>query len=220
MTVAKGRQVGNFLYRMNVQTRKPGASQFKNITASPQTFVASEPAQSWETWHRRFSHISYNGLQKLHDLKLVNGFNVDTRTPKPDCIACTEAKQHEEPFNKNTHRDTEPGDLTHIDLWGKYSIRSIQGNYYYIVLVDDASRWITVNYLKEKNQGAKFVKNYITSLINRNRKPKAIRVDRGKEFLSDQLKEWCEEHGDASTQCWPCQKQTNKREVNAKTSAK
>ncbi len=180
---------------MNVQTRQPGTPQFKNVTASPQTFVADEPVQSWEIWHRRFSHISYNSLQKLHDLKLVDGFNVDTRTPKPDCIACTEAKQHQEPFNKNIHRDTEPGDLTHIDLWGKYSIRSIQGNYYYIVLVDDASRWVTVDYLKEKNQGAKFVKNYLTSLITRNRKPKAIRVDRRKEFLSDQLKDWCEERG-------------------------
>ena len=70
---------------------------------TPQTFVANEPAQSWETWHRRFGHISYNGLQKLYDLKLVNGFNIDTRTPKPDCIACTEAKQHMEPFNKIIH---------------------------------------------------------------------------------------------------------------------
>ena len=122
VTVAEGNQVGNFLYRMNVKTRKPSASQFKNVMASPQTFVASEPAQSGETWHRRFGHIRYNGLQKLHDLKLVNGFNVDTRTPKLDCIAGTEAKQHTEQFNKNTHQDTEPGDLTHIDLWGKYSI--------------------------------------------------------------------------------------------------
>ena len=31
-------------------------------------------------------------------------------------------------------------------------------------------------------------------MINQGRKPKAIRVDWGKEFLSDQLKDWCEEH--------------------------
>src|SRR6267378_4083707 len=49
--VAKGKQVGNFLYRMDVQTREPCAPQFKNVTVTPQTFVANEPAQSWETWH-------------------------------------------------------------------------------------------------------------------------------------------------------------------------
>ncbi len=32
-------------------------------------------------------------------------------------------------------------------------------------------------------------------MINQGRKPRAIRVDQGKEFLSDQLKDWCEERG-------------------------
>lgn len=59
-------------------------------------------------------------------------------TPKLDCIACTEAKQHEEPFNKSTKRETKLGELTHIDLWGKYPVCSIQENQYYIVFVDDA----------------------------------------------------------------------------------
>jgi len=115
--------------------------------------------------HQHFGHISYNGLQKLYDLKLVNRSNVDMRTPKPDCITCTKAKQHVKTFNKIIHRTTAPGELTHINLWGKYSICSIQGNYYYVVLVD-----------------------------NQNRKPKAIRVNHRKEFLSDQLKDWCDEH--------------------------
>jgi len=101
--VAKGNQIRNFLYHMDVQTQKLCAPQFKNVTVTPQTFIANEPAQSWETWHQHFGHISYNNLQKLYDLKLVNGFNVDTRTPKPDCIMCTEAKQHMEPFNKIIH---------------------------------------------------------------------------------------------------------------------
>ena len=195
IAIAKGEEIGNFLYRLNVFTRKPNSPQTKNIAASPQTFMANEPAQSWETWHRRFGHINYYGLQKLYNLKLVNGFNVDTRTAKPDCIACTEAKQHVKPFNKEAHQESEPGELTHIDLWGKYAVRSIQGNYYYVVLVDDASRRVAVHYLKEKNQAARYIKNYLATLITQGRKPKAIRVDRGKEFLSDQLKDWCEERG-------------------------
>ncbi|KAF9460598.1 hypothetical protein BDZ94DRAFT_1141706, partial [Collybia nuda] len=87
--------------------------------------------------HKRFGHISYSGLQRLLDKNLVEGFSVDTRTEKPDCIACTEAKQTVEPFGKATNRKTEPGELTHMDLWGKYSIASINGNQYYIVFVDD-----------------------------------------------------------------------------------
>ena len=31
---------------------------------------------------------------------------------------------------------TEPGELTHIDLWGKYVICSLQGKQYDVVFVD------------------------------------------------------------------------------------
>jgi hypothetical protein len=49
----------------------------------------------------------------------------------------TKAKQTVEPFNQTTNRVTQSGELTHIDMWGKYHIASIQGNQYYIVYVDD-----------------------------------------------------------------------------------
>jgi len=74
----------------------------KSMTVTPQSYLISEPAQSWETWHKHFGHISYSGLQKLLNLKLVNRFNVDTQTPKPDCIPCTEAKQTVKPFNESS----------------------------------------------------------------------------------------------------------------------
>ena len=39
------------------------------------------------------------------------------------------------------------------------------------------------------------VKNYLAQLISHNRKPKAIRIDRGKEFTNKSLTEWCCEKG-------------------------
>jgi len=49
-----------------------------------------------------------------------------------------EAKQNVEPFPKVNNRTSQTGDLTDIDLWGKYTIRLINSNQYYIMLVDDA----------------------------------------------------------------------------------
>ena len=103
---------------MKVSIQKPGATHSKNTACTPQSFQATESTQSWETWHKWYGHISYSGLQKLLDIKLVDGFTVDTRTPKPDCVPCTEAKQSIEPFNKWTSQVTKPGELTHIDVWG------------------------------------------------------------------------------------------------------
>jgi hypothetical protein len=90
-------------------------------------------------------------LQKPLDKKLVDGLTVDKHTPKPDCIPCTEAKQHVEPFPKVLHRNTQPGELTHIDVWGKYAVRSINNSQYYLLFVDDTKRYMTVDFLKEKS---------------------------------------------------------------------
>jgi hypothetical protein len=193
--VAQGKKVNNNLYRMSVSVRKPTSTPSKNNTVTPKTFAGNEPSLSWETWHRRFGHISYSGLQKLLDNNMVDGFNVDIRSPKPDCVACTEAKQHVEPFPKSTNRKTEPGEITHIDLWGKYAIRSINGNQYYIVFVDDAKRFTTVDFLKEKSDAAQAVINYLAHLIAQGRTPKGIQIDRGKEFVNEKLEGWCKQHG-------------------------
>ena len=120
---------------------------------------------------------------------------VDIRTPKPDCVACTEAKQTEEPFNKTTNRVTKPSELTHIDVWGKYSIESINGNQYYTIFVDDAARYTTINFMKKKSDAAEKVKNYLTYLKTQGNLPKAIRFDNGKEFLNQGLKDWCARQG-------------------------
>ena len=110
--------------------------------------------------------VTLSGLQKLLNLNLVDSFTADTRTPKPDCVACTEAKQSEEPFNKTTNQVTKPSELTHMDVWGKYRLASINGNLYYIIFVDDAGRFITINFMKTKSEVVQKVKHYLAHLKN------------------------------------------------------
>ena len=190
VTVASGTKISNHLYKMKFKTRLPHAA-----TNNPETFAITEPMQNWETWHRRFGHVSYTGLQNLYNKKIVEGFTVDINTPKPDCEACIQAKQTIAPLNGKSERNTKPGDLTHIDLWGKYQIQSIHGNQYYILFVDDATRYTTVFFLKRKEDAGQHVKNYLTNLKTHNKNPNAIQVDRGSEFLNQTLYSWCREQG-------------------------
>ena len=150
---------------------------------------------SWETWHKRYSHISYTGLQKMYQLGLVDGFDVNTCTPKPDCVACTEGKLTIKPFEKSAMCVQEVGQLTHIDLWEKYDSTSIHRQQYYILFVDDALRYTTVEFLKAKSQASEHVKAYLTYLQNRGRKLQAICIDQGKEFINKNLKTWCHQQG-------------------------
>ena len=119
---------------------------------------------------------------------------MNTHTSKPDCIACTEAKQFVEPYGQVNHeKTTKPGDLTHIDVWGKYDTVSIHCNQYFLLMVDDASQYVTTEFLKEKKEDATKVKKYLAKLISHNKKPKANHIVWGKEFLN--VMTWCQENG-------------------------
>ena len=42
------------------------------------------------------------------------------------------------PYGPTTKHHTKVGELTHVDLWGKYEKASIHGNYYYLLMVSVA----------------------------------------------------------------------------------
>ena len=90
---------------------------------------------------------------------------------------------------------TEPGELTHTDLWGKYPTRSINGNHYYISLLDDKTRRVRIRFLKTKDEAAQAVKDYITYLKAQGKSPKALRFDHGKEYVNNDLLSWCQQQG-------------------------
>ena len=97
--VAAGTKILNNLYKMKLQTWIPCETHIINSTKNLQTFTITEPVPNLETWHRWFGHVSYTGLQRLFDRKMVDGFTVDINTPKPDCEACIQAKHTIAPFN-------------------------------------------------------------------------------------------------------------------------
>src|SRR6267154_510748 len=189
--VLKGLKIASNIYKFIL---KPyDASQ---ITKQIYSFSSKEIKQTWETWHRRFGHVSYKGLKTLNNENLLDGFTVDPQTPTPDCPSCTEAKQSVKPFGPKTDNTRKnKGELTHMDLWGKYDIASINGHQYYLLLVYDATRYVTVYFLKGKTDAVQHIKNYLTHMHVRGNTTHAIRVDRGTEFINKDLQDWCHTKG-------------------------
>jgi len=129
---AKGHKIHNNLYKICFAISPVSVT----ITCA---FIADDHLPTWENWHRQFVHVNYRGIKKLLDAHMVEGLQINSSSPKPDCIACTEAKLSQLPYGSVAPRITKPGELTHMDLWGKYPIQSINGNTYSLVMVDDAS---------------------------------------------------------------------------------
>jgi len=190
--IAQGYKITNNLYKLCLYIPACKNSIQDHVE---HTFATAPSPPNWETWHQRFGHISYSRLQQMHDLDLVEGFTVNTNSSKPNCVACTEAKQTVKPFNNDVIHNSELGELTHIDLWGKYPVVSIHGNIYYILMVDDSTRYITMEFLKLKSQAVKHIQNYLTYLSARNKNLRTIQVDCRSKFMNMELGQWCQEHG-------------------------
>ena len=187
--ILQGLKVATNLYYFSLERNK----KRNKLTYA---FSNSEPLQSWEIWHRRFGHISYAGLKQLHKNNMVDGFNINTKSETPDCVACVEGKHTKTPFpNRSGNVQRRKGELTHMDLWGKYDITSIHGHQYYLLLVDDATRYVTLYFLKAKHEANIQIKNYLTHRHIRGVTTHSIRVDRGTEFINNDLETWCHEKG-------------------------
>jgi hypothetical protein len=157
---------------------------------------SAEAPQSWETWHCQFRHISYQGLQELQHRNLVEGLKVNSRSDKPDCCTCIKAKQSVKPYpSHSAHTTQHVGELTHLDVWGKFPVQSIDKNQYFIRLIDDHTRYITVEGLSLKCNAACKVKDYILSLKAHGKILCMICYDEGGEFLSRDLTDWLKQEG-------------------------
>nr|KAJ0217759.1 hypothetical protein LSAT_V11C300154580 [Lactuca sativa] len=83
-----------------------------------------------------------------------------------------------------------------MDLFGPIPVRSLGGNKYTLVVVDEFTRFTWVVFLKKKSHAAQ----EIVSLIRKNKtltglKVKQLRSDHGTEFRNSTLEEFCDHKG-------------------------
>ena len=83
----------------------------------------------------------------------------------------------------------------HIDMWEKYRISSINGKQYYVVFIDDCGWFTSLDFTKTKDEAIQTVKIYVSHLKTLGRNPKALCFNWGKEFINQDLQNWCAEQG-------------------------
>jgi hypothetical protein len=117
--------------------------------------------------------------------------------PDQLCRACLAAKQTRAPFPHATQwRAGKVLDLVHVDLCGPITPSTAGGNKYFMLLVDDSTRWSYVFMVKTKDQALEAFCKYKAEVENiTGERIKVLRSDRGGEFLSSVFKDVCESAG-------------------------
>ena len=112
------------------------------------------------------------------------------------CKECSLAKHNRISFPSKKFTTTMKLEIVHIDLNGPKNTKGYYGGRYFIILVDDFSRMMWVEFLKEKSEAFDKLKIFKNRVENEfDMKIKCLRSDRGEEFTSNEFNIFCEANG-------------------------
>ncbi|CAI7838871.1 unnamed protein product, partial [Closterium sp. NIES-54] len=200
---------GSSLYTLT--TKSPPVATSGQVAASSQVFAAasrsgpeSAPCScrllSHQTllWHHRLGHPSLPRLRGMASRVLVSGVPRSLPPlplgPAPTCIPCVEGRQRAAPHSSEFPPTEAPLQTLHMDVWGPARVRGQGHERYFLLVVDDYSRYITVFPLRSKGEVTEVLIDWIRAarLQLRERFGSDFPVlhlhsDRGGEFSSDLL---------------------------------
>ena len=141
----------NWLYEMNVKT-----------LIKPDLACLVKTGKTQDEWHRIFGHMHMGAVKMMKEKNMVLGMEVDRSMElAAQCPACIIAKQHTQPFPKESHTEIENiGDLTVSDVWGPAHTQAPGGDHYFITFMDGRSQRTMTHFMKHKSQALKKFKHY------------------------------------------------------------
>jgi hypothetical protein len=103
----------------------------------------------------------------------------------PICEPCLAGKACRRPFGKAV-RATQSLELIHSDICGPMNIQACHGTSYFLTFIDDYTRYGYVQLIAHRYEALDCFKRFVIEVENQHEKSlKALRTDRGREYLSD-----------------------------------
>ncbi|CAI7881760.1 unnamed protein product [Closterium sp. NIES-54] len=161
------RRPGSSLYTQN--TASPPVTASGQVVASGQVFAiasrsspVSAPCSccplSHETllWHHRLGHPSLPRLRGMASRTLVSGLPRSLPPlppgPAPTCVPCVEGRQRAAPHSFEFPPTEAPLQTLHMDVWGPARVSGQGHERYFLLVVENYSRYTTVFPLRRKGE--------------------------------------------------------------------
>ncbi|CAI7812482.1 unnamed protein product, partial [Closterium sp. NIES-54] len=166
-------------------TRRPGSSLYTLTTAPPPVPASGQVAASSQV----FAAVS-RSLPPLPP------------GPTPNCVPCVEGRQRAAPHSSSFPPTEAPLQTLHMDVWGPARVRGQGHERYFLLVVDDYSRYTIVFPLRSKSEVTEVLIDWIRSAHRQLSESFAsdlpvlrLHSDRGGEFSSDLLRAFYRSEG-------------------------
>ncbi|GJW17585.1 retrovirus-related pol polyprotein from transposon TNT 1-94 [Tanacetum coccineum] len=194
----EGKPVADYVLKMKGYVEKLERLGYKKIEASWAQPVLSNKRvkhnlDSTYLWHCRLAHINKKRIKQLQQDGLLKSTD-DESFDK--CESCLSGKMTKKPFPHSNERAKDLLGIIHTDVCGPLRHVSRQGASYFITFTDDYSRYGYVYLLKHKHEVFETFKVFKNEVENQLGKTiKAIRSDRGGEYISQEFKDYLKANG-------------------------
>ncbi|CAI6003158.1 unnamed protein product [Closterium sp. NIES-64] len=171
-------------------------------------------------WHHRLGHPSLPRLRGMASRVLVSGLPRSLPPlplgPAPACVPCVEGRQRAAPHSSQFSPTEAPQQTLHMDVWGPARVRGQGHERYFLLVVDDYSRYTTVFPLRSKGDVTEVLINWIRAArlqlsqsFGSDFPVLRVQSDRGGEFSSSLLRAYCRARGIHQTFTLPDSPQQN-----------
>ncbi|CAI7736204.1 unnamed protein product [Closterium sp. NIES-53] len=192
-------------------TRRPGSSL---------PLLVSPPVPPDPPLHHRLGHPSLPRLRGMASRVLVSGLPQSLPPlppgPVPTCVPCVEGRQRAAPHSSEFPPTKAPLQTLHMDVWGPARVRGRGHERYFLLVVDDYSRYTTVFPLRSKGDVTEVLIDWIRAAHLHLRESfgsdfpvLCLHSDRGGEFSFARLGAFCRAQGIRQTFTLPASLQQN-----------
>ena len=131
-------------------------------------------------------------------------------TPLPTCESCLEGKMTKRSFPSKEHRANDLLELIHSDVCGPFNVQARGGYEYFVTFIDDCSRYGYAYLMHRKSETFAKFKEFRVETEKQLGKPiKALRSDRGGEYLDEEFRSYLTNNGIFSQLTTPSTSQQN-----------
>ncbi|CAI7788130.1 unnamed protein product, partial [Closterium sp. NIES-54] len=171
-------------------------------------------------WHHRLGHPSLPRLHGMHSRLLVSGLPRSLPplppSPAPPCLPCIEEQQRAAPHSSLFPPTAAPLQTLHMDAWGPARVSGQDRERYFLLVVDDYTRYTTVFPLRNKGEVPDLLIPWIRAVRLQLRKQfrediplLRLHLDRGGDFSSNLLRDFCRGEGILQSFTLPVSPQQN-----------